>query len=359
MSLLKKIERAGKKLLLLAGKSVFAKVEAEPGSVEQYKVKKILIVRQDRKLGNLIMVSSLIEGVCRVFPQAHVYLLHGRKLEEVFYHNPQITDRFVFDHRIYFYRPWKLVSLIRQIKSHEFNLVFDSSHPGSLSFLNGILVSISGADLKIGFQRNPLDLFVNVRVKPDTSAHYIKNQLNLVRVFQKSLPHIKPSFYLKEQEIIEGKVYLNSMIGSDYSFLVGIWIGARDNKLIPGEVLDSISELIGEIPGGRTVFLLGPEEKDFSPSNKNSSVLRFSEVRKLAAALVHFDGFISGDTGPLHLAYSLNLKTIGIFNQNNYNVYGYENGGESVIIKPDDTKNPSRLRGLILKTVKVWIKNKK
>ena len=65
----------------------------------------------------------------------------------------------------------------------------------------------------------------------------------------------------------------------------------------------------------------------------------FNEIINLKNIISCCEVFISGDTGPLHYAYALDVNTIGIFLQDNYSTYGYSSEGKNFIVKPGKTED--------------------
>jgi len=69
---LKPLERALKRLGLAAASLAAAEPARRPEEVELARLERILVVRQDRRLGNLVLLTSLLGGLRRAAPRATI-----------------------------------------------------------------------------------------------------------------------------------------------------------------------------------------------------------------------------------------------------------------------------------------------
>jgi ADP-heptose:LPS heptosyltransferase len=93
--------------------------------------------------------------------------------------------------------------------------------------------------------------------------------------------------------------------------------------------------------GVKVVVFIGPEEKDLSEGLRNAldlniPIIAETELRQFAAMVSNCDLFVTGDSGPMHLAYALGTPTIAIFLYPNFDRWGppgarivYQSGGPS------------------------------
>jgi ADP-heptose:LPS heptosyltransferase len=116
-------------------------------------LKKVLIFRPDRRVGNLVISSCLVEALKRHRPDIQVDFLapHGR--EELVETLPGITRVYSFRQRDGLLRPWRHWLLLLRIRAEGYDVAIDASHWHSFSFTAASLARMSGASYTIGHDR--------------------------------------------------------------------------------------------------------------------------------------------------------------------------------------------------------------
>jgi heptosyltransferase-3 len=128
-----------------------------------------------------------------------------------------------------------------------------------------------------------------------------------------------PQIALTSTEREAGKYLLKMALGSDFGPCVGVFVGARarHGKRWP---LSNFSELAGNLKnrGIQTVLFVGPEEEHLVDFLKDAliediPVIFERSLRIFAAMLSHCRLFVSCDSGPMHLACAVGVRTLAIF----------------------------------------------
>jgi heptosyltransferase-2/heptosyltransferase-3 len=296
-----------------------------------------MIVHLDRKVGNLILSTPLIEITKKVFVNASVDILVAYQVAVLLESNPYLRNIFVFNHTKFVWNPFKLLQLILDLRKRKYFVGIESSNPSGTSFLNGLITYLIGAKYRIGF-KGGAELFTNIHIAPDKKAHYYLSKQELVSPFSKIKYSFKPKLYAEQNEVENlRQSILNKYNLLNNTKLIGIWIGARDKKKWDIENFKSVYQSILKETNYFPILLFGIEETDeFNIiSQKEYSALHFDDLRKLKNFISCCCIFISGDTGPLHFAYALGVSTVGIFLQDNYDIYGYSDEQNNFIIKPN------------------------
>ena len=341
MKVLKSAERFGKKFLTQLIK-IFIKQEIlSANSINPSSINRIIIIHLDRKVGNLILSTPLIESTKKYFVNASVDILVAHQVKVLLESNPYLSNIFEFSHSGFIRNPFKLFQLISFLRKRNYTVAIESSNPSGTSFLNGFITFLTAAKYRIGFSGGGGELFTNIHIKPNKNNHYYLAKQELVNLFSNNINTFKPKIYINPLEVEE----LRNNILSKFNLmasskLVGIWIGARDKKKWIIDNFISVYNKI-KIETDYIPFLLfGVEEtKDFNNIDKGKyNSISFSDLKELKNFISCCDIFISGDTGPLHYSYALNVSTIGIFLQDNYDTYGYNSEGNNFIVKPDRTE---------------------
>ena len=337
MSIGKSAERFGKKVLVFILKIIIRSEEISPDKIIPENIKRILIVHQDRRIGNLILSTPLIEAAKQIFANAAIDILAAKNLKILCDDNPLLDSIYIFNHRGFIKNPFKLIKLISSLRKNNYELTIESSNPAGTSFLNGWMTYLSKAKYRIGFAGGSGAIFTNIHVNPDRTKHYHLMKQELVNSFSKENYDLKPKIFADKKET---ELQINTLKSNfnlnDSEKIIGLWIGARNEKKWNIENFKTLYQKIKLETKLFPLLIFGlEEENDYQLLNKAEyNSLRFDDLKKLKTFISACSIFICGDTGPLHFSFSLGVPTIGIFLQDNYGTYGYADGDKNFIIKP-------------------------
>ena len=340
MKILKSIERTAKKIFLRFAKSLIKSEPVDIFTINPALIKQVLIVHLDRKVGNLILSTSMIELARNVFKNANIDILVSSTVKVLIDDNPHLKNIYEFNHSKFIKNPFKIFGLKNLLNRNKYEIAIESSNPTGTSSLNGFITYLSGAKYRVGFEGGSSNLFTNIRVTPNKSDHYYIAKQNLIKIFSKDADYLMPKLFVNNLEQKKIRIELNSNFNIDENKnFAGIWIGAHDIKKWDIKNFISIYNSILSHTSLIPILLFGVDEKnDFNNVKKNEfNTLLITELNGLKNIISNCSIFISGDTGPLHLAYALGIKTIGIFLQDNYDTYGYSVEGSNFIIFPKET----------------------
>ena len=137
MSIGKSAERMGKKLLAIIFKTLIRSEEISLSEIVPEKVKRVLIVHQDRRIGNFILSTPLFEAASNTFPNASLDILVGKNIKILAEDNPFLKSVYIFDHKKYIKNPFSFLNIISSLRKNKYNVTVESSNPAGTSFLNG------------------------------------------------------------------------------------------------------------------------------------------------------------------------------------------------------------------------------
>lgn len=337
----KTLEISGKKLLREIFKLFINTEDIEPTEVNVRNVERILIVRQDRRVGNLVLITPLFELASKIFPKAKIDGLVSNKLSALIEDNKYINQIIPFEHTTYLKNPLRFIRLIKRLRINKYDLVVESSKPDGSSFLNGMITYLSGAEFRVGFDKGDGSIFTNIHTKPDTSQHYYKIQQQLLNIFSSDKNEIKPALFVNK---IELDTYIEKLqqklFFKNNKKIIGLWIGARGKKKWDLKYFKILYERLITNENYFPVLCFGIEEKKYyyEKEVENLSKIFIDDLNELKLFISSCSCFICGDTGPLHFSFALNIPTISVFVQDNYQTYGYVDNESNHIIKLDESE---------------------
>ena len=145
--------------------------------IDASKIKKILVIRPNHRLGNLLLVTALIKELENTFPDAKIDILTKGSLAKIIYKNYDSIEYFYQLPKKPFKHPIKYLSIYFSIKKKPYDLAINAV---SNSSSGRIFTAISQAKIKI------TDCEINVitnpiKPVPDDYKHLAKQRIYQLR----------------------------------------------------------------------------------------------------------------------------------------------------------------------------------
>ncbi len=328
MNVLKRLEYLGKRgIRALLGRTLRTG-RIRPEDVRLESVSRILVVRQDSRLGNLVLMTPLLSALKAALPEAEVDVLISEGFEEVMSGNPNVDNVHVFRKRKSRINPWWYLGFVRRLRDRGYDLAIDVSNGGHFSLNGALLTRLSGARYRLGYDREDADTFMNVLVPPPPADTYMADAVrNILKPVAPNLREYPPVFYLSDDERAFAQEWLLDHEIADYDSFFVIHPGGKGRKRWGARNFASLVDRIGGVTGARIVVIGARAEADEIGLMKSLTRIPFDvldqvTVGQMAAVIERCDLYISGDTGPMHVATALGRPTAAIFTSSDVRVYG-------------------------------------
>ena len=300
--------------------------EPEYGSCDILKIKKVLIIRPNHRLGNQLLLTPLVQEVIDVFPKCEIDLfVKGGVAHPVFENFKNVVNIIKLPKR-----PWShLVKYIRcwaSIKQTRYDFVINGDRTSSSGRL---LTQIARADLKIfgevdESQFKDLKNHKHISIYPVYNLRqYLKN-LGVIIEVDKAVPVM--DIKLNETELTNGKKVLDGVVDSTKKTIC-IYTNATGDKCYSEVWWGTFySRLLKEYPDYNIIEMLPIE--NISKINFKSPNFYSQDIREMAAIIRNTSVFIAADNGVMHLASASLVPTVGFFSVTNlemYKPYGHKN----------------------------------
>ena len=282
---------------------------------DRERIEKILLVRATFRMGDSVLATPAVFIFRSNFPHARIDFI-GPVISKSLFQNLPIVQYY----QIYQRPPkaaWAYVPLMKRIRATKYDLAIDVSC--GKSALGAFIVGFSGARFRVGL-RGRRDPWFNVRLDRPAETSKYKNLPVLVRSMGLPAQEVFPSLILSpdEKEKAKRQLRVAVMRRDPTDPVVGIFVGGRRSigKRWPKEnFMHVITNL--HTQGINVVVFVGPEEKDvigyFKATLPRDVPLVFEPSTRIFAALVSNCAlFIACDSGPMHLACALGVRTVGI-----------------------------------------------
>lgn len=269
-------------------------------------MEKILVI-QTASIGDVILVTSLLEKLHHKFPDSQIDLLLKSPNQQLFTQHPFINNLWIWqkDDKKYL-RLWDLCDRIRKEK---YDVVFCIQR----FFSSGLVTLYSGAKKRIGFKKNPLSIFFTHRVehKIEQGIHEVDRNISLLEGYWcKTAP--RPTLYPTKQDHAKTSIYKQ---GNYYTL--------SPASLWPTKTLEKEKwiELTNHIPQDSTLYLLGSKQdyelcQYIKKHSQHTNTFNLSgELTLLQSAALMRDAKMNftNDSAPLHLCTSVNAPVTAVF----------------------------------------------
>lgn len=273
-------------------------------------MKKILII-QTASLGDVILTTPVIEKLHAAFPESQIDFLLKYGYQDVFKDHPFVHRVIVWDKSEKKYHHLK--ELIMVIKDRKYDAVINIQRFVS----SGLITVLSGAKIKIGFNKNPLSLFFTKSVKHTLNKksgvlHETDRNLKLVedltgnknkfpvRLYPSTHDDAKMSPY-------KTKAYITISPGS-------LWFTKTFPETKWIEFINTSDEELN-------VYLLGSKDDSalcdrIIENTKHKNCLNLSgKLSFLESAVLMKDALMNytNDSAPMHLASSVNAPITAVY----------------------------------------------
>ena len=305
--------------------SFVLKSDAVKTRVDTKEVKRIVIVRPNYRIGNIIFLTPLINAIAQEIPDAKIDIIVGMKLAgDILQELPNVENVISIPRKLLAH-PLEMAAFIKDARQTQYDLAINISS-GSLS--SQIVTMLVNARYKASFQsKNNVTKLTHAIEKEGIYRHSGHQTLELLKLFDMPLPPKDTPLDIKltQAEITLAQQELETLLHnagiSGTRKVIALFRNARFDKKIAdswwNEWFYALKKLDEKIV---VVDILSPD----IPQKLNDDMLEYSNknLRALGAFFHVCDAYVSADTGPLHLASASDAKVLALFNKTDAAVYG-------------------------------------
>jgi heptosyltransferase-2 len=277
-------------------------------------------------LGDTIMVTPAIENLANYFQNSQITIIGSLVAISAFENHPKVVAVYVLDK--------KFSNLYKTIRNfHEFEVFFSFRGSFRSKFINFFISSKSYYQ----FDKKKYDKGHQV----EKYNNFINDSLDIYSTPSHLILHMK-------QQKISGK---NKLLGINPGATYG-----NAKRWYPKEFADVAAYLSNDYD---IIIFGGPREqviaKDIEEYLTKKGVFNFknlagkTSIKNLISQISNLDLFITGDSGPMHLAAAFQVPTVAIFGPTNEKQTSQWMSEKSVIVKKNLECQPCMKRSCPLK----------
>ena len=270
-------------------------------------MKKILVI-QTAFIGDVVLATALIENLHQQWPDVKMDILVRKGNESLFESHPFLNQVLVWDKKNNKYHHW--VGLLFKIRSNHYDVVINAQRFAA----TGAWTALSGAKIKIGFDKNPFSFLFTNSVEHqflEKGHHEIdRNHQLLSCLFEAkvAMPKLYPT--------ASDELAVSSYQQTPYLCIApaSVWF----TKQFP---LEKWVDLINQIPFKDPIYLIGgPGDKLLCDQilqkiNRKSVVNLAGRLSFLASAALQKKAVLNyvNDSAPMHFASAVNAPVVAVY----------------------------------------------
>lgn len=325
----KKINRFRKKLLIALTQNIGTRSSGKMNEFDKTKVRSVLIIRPNHRLGNQLLMTPIVQEVEETFPNARIDLFAG-KIAPVLFQNYHRVDRIIRIPRKPFKELFKYLKAWISIRKKWYDLVVNvdkGSSSGRLatSFARGKYKMHGEHVDEILLQHAD---YRHIAKYPVYNLRYALSLLGVAET-EKEMPCL--NLKLSGKELEQGKKTLLSLVERKDKPVICLYTFATGAKCYTESWWIAFYEELKTRYSIYTILEILPVENISMIAFKAPSFYS-TDVRQMAAVMANSAVFIGADCGIMHLASAAPTPTFGLFSVTNPLFYAPYNKGSKAFV---------------------------
>lgn len=297
---------------------------------------RILVIRTDSRLGNLVLLEPLLRSLRTRFPRARLEILASHVFAEVL--KSQGYSVISVDKKGQIRNPSRFVQLLRRLRESSFDVAMDAAHPHSFSLSGAVSACLSGAACRLSTDAGESSGWYSATVPEPPMDWHESRALHSLGSLWKGWPEWSPPVFTAGN--------------SPARDAVGIHVGAAGNKKYPP---GKMAELLEELCRSAMIEVYwGSEEERETAMDLGRrfpvAVMPELTLTRLMEKLAGLRLFVTADNGPMHLASALSVPVVALFRIDNRNRFAPLSPGSEALFSPEGP-SPSVVAGRVLRAL--------
>lgn len=272
-------------------------------------MQRILII-QTAFIGDVVLATALIEKLAASIPDVKIDFLVRKGNEALLANNPHLNEIIIWNKKEKKYA--NLLAIYKKIRNTHYNKVINLQR----FFSTGLLTGFSGANEKIGFDKNPLSFLFTTKVKhifttKPPYVHEVERNDNLIKAFTNQ-NYYRPKLYpsMADEQFANGYAQTPFITISPSS----VWF----TKQYP---IERWAQLINSFPEKYKIYLLGGKDSK-GTSDALMAQIKTKNIEDLSGKLSFLQSAAlmrlavmnyANDSAPLHFASAVNASVTAVF----------------------------------------------
>jgi|TARA_B110000008_G_C16905776_1_gene538655 heptosyltransferase II len=277
-------------------------------------------------LGDSVMATPALENLVNHFKELDIYLIGSFASVEVLKNHPKVRKTYVWDKKFI-----NFFQILKKFNNFDIFISFrGSSRSKIIKFFikSKVKHQFDKKKYKIGHQVEKYNNFINDSLNIISSpGELVLHNKVVINSKKNKILGINPGASYGDAKRWYPKKFANIAIELSNQFDIVI-MGGSDEKVIAQDI---------------EMYLVQNGIKNYQ------NLATKTNIEELISQISNLDLFITGDSGPMHLASALKIPTIAIFGPTNHNETSQWMNEKSIIVKKDLDCQPCMKRTCPLK----------
>ena len=289
-------------------------------------IHRILVLRPNHRLGNILLLTPLLAELRRIFPGAEIdVLVAGNSTKELLHLFSSVHHMHALPQRLVRH-PARTIAMVARLRRIRYDLAVDAS-PNSHS--SHVALALMSSRYRISVPERGDATWAPLMLSAPT--HFAKLPVFLLRsalaledgMDATSYPPLTVRLTPLEREM--GRQILDGLLKSQDSVpfrtTLGVFANATGAKCYAGSWwLEFLAAITAALPSCAVIEFVPAD--GISRLENRFPTYYSTSVRRLSSVISNLTCFVSGDCGVMHLASASSVPTIGLFSASDPSRYG-------------------------------------
>ncbi|MDN3674308.1 glycosyltransferase family 9 protein [Flavobacterium branchiarum] len=312
MKFLKSINIVRRNLMHRLTKNIgYSKPSKKSNSIIKSDIKRVLISRPNARLGNLLLITPLLEEVINTFPGCKIDLFVKGSLAPILFENYDNVDKIIQLPKKPFNSLLQYVKVCISLRKQHYDIAINVDKNSSSGRL-----SVKFSNSKFKFFGDPTT--EDIQLKYNDYEHIAKypvynfrSFLNEIGITPSNTPISALNLKLSNSEITEGKKTLENLIDNNKKTICIYTYATGDKCHSKSWWSKFYKRLKTKYPDYNIIEILPIE--NVSQINFKAPHFYSKDIREIGALIANTEVFIGADCGIMHLASAVQTPTVGLF----------------------------------------------
>ena len=291
---------------------------SEKNKLEKDKIKHILVIRNNKRIGNIYFLLPFMRQLRAAYPDARIDMMLNEPWQGHVFENLGISQ-FYYSH-FSVQAGFKFLKMMKELRKITYDMIVLPRTSAGDTIITAML---AGRNKVSGYHCRRKFVCVHSTYMEQRRNHAALKPLSVLEGLGNTLVEpLSHHLQFSKVELDKGQQASQALRNNQECLTIAYFRGARGNKLLSQETWLTILSKFEAATKQKIqwVEILSPDIT--SPLKVGIKTFKTGDMRHLAAVLKHLDAFICCDTGPLHLADAAGASCIGLYTHTNPNTFG-------------------------------------
>jgi len=282
---------------------------------------KSIIVRMPNWLGDCVMGTPILTDLRKRYPKAEITAMCQANVAELFEKDPDVDELFRFSRSKGLIHRISERNIVAKLKKgrHDLGILLTNSFSSAWRFKQGGVKNILGfrADMRLMLLDHPISFPENVK-----EQHLVLTYKEQLKPLGVEISETMPRLYVSDDEIRGAWDFVKRFDIDPSCNILGVNPGAAygSAKCYPPERFSEVAKnLIDAHPKNVVIFFGDGSHKELTNSicqglgKRVINLAGQTSIRELLALIKTCDAFLTNDSGPMHIADSLDVPLVALF----------------------------------------------